>query len=207
MVRVLLRLAKIGIIFILEALIVEDALFLCIGQGLRLDLLLEVEQGSELSCDRFRQSFELDFLLAARAGHEGEGDPQRGPAVLEEVHDAVCVEYMSAGEAGTRLRTELCRVADVAELVLVYTIEVAYLLSAGCIEAGKAFAFLGNTFACMATRLVCLLTELDFRLVFLFFFLFFLFLNRLLKLNRLLDLGGITTFLHHFLCYLLHHSL
>ena len=197
MVRVLLGLAKVGIIFILEAFIVEDALFLCIGQGLRLDLLLEVEQGSKLCCDRFGQSLELDFLLAARAGHEREGDPQRGPAVLEEVHDAVCVEYVSAGETGARLRTELCCVADVAELVLVYTIEVANLLSAGCIEAGKALAFLGDAFACMATSLVGLLTKLDFWFVFLFFFF-------LLFLNRLLDLGGNITILHHFFCYLLH---
>ena len=117
--------------------------------------------------------------------------------MLEEVHDAVCVEYVSAGETGARLRTELCCVADVAEFVLVYTIEVANLLSAGCIEAGKALAFLGDAFACMATSLVVLLTKLDFWLVFLFFFFFFLFLNRLLKLNRLLDLGGSSTILHH----------
>ena len=116
--------------------------------------------------------------------------------MLEEVHDAVCVEYVSAGEAGARLGAELCRVADCAELVLVHTLKVANLLSTGCIEAWEALAFLGDAFACMATSFMSLLTKLDFRLIFLFFF---------LVLNRLLDLlGGSSTTLHHRLRYLLH---
>jgi len=40
----------------------------------------------------------LDLLLAARAGHEGECDPQRAPAVLEQIDHAVGVEDVAAGK-------------------------------------------------------------------------------------------------------------
>ena len=120
--------------------------------------------------------------------------------MLEQVHEAVRVEDVATGEARARLGTELRRVADGAELVLVDTLEVANLLGAGRIEAWKTLALLGDAFAGMATGFVSLLAELDFWLIFLLFFL----IRKLLKLggrilSGLLDLGRLSSFLHHFL--------
>ena len=61
-------------------------------------------------------------MLAVRAGHESESDPQRGPLVLKQLHDAVGVEDVAAGKLGAVLSAELLRVADRAQFVLVFTL-------------------------------------------------------------------------------------
>ena len=49
----------------------------------------------------------LNLLLAAGARHEGKGDPQRAPAVLEQIDDAVGMEDVAAGENTAGLSAEL----------------------------------------------------------------------------------------------------
>ena len=56
-------------------------------------------------------------------------------------------------------------VANCAKLVLVNPIEVAYLLSAFCIQAGKAVTLLCDTLACVTTCFVAFLTEGNWRLI------------------------------------------
>ena len=61
----------------------------------------------------------FDPFFALRALHEREGDAQGGPAVLEELKDAVCMEYVAAAQLNAWLFLELTRVADAAQLFIV----------------------------------------------------------------------------------------
>ena len=76
MVRELLRLAKVDVILIHKALIVENALLPGLNHGLSLNFLLKAEQRSKHGHDRLGQALGLDFLLATRTRHEGEGDSE-----------------------------------------------------------------------------------------------------------------------------------
>ena len=98
MVGKLLRLLVVYVVNVAQTCILENSLLLSMDQCLRLNLLLETKERSELGFDRLRESLHLDFLLAAGAGHEGEGDSEGGPLVLEEVDDAVRVEDVAARE-------------------------------------------------------------------------------------------------------------
>ena len=173
---------------------------------LALNILLHVEKWAKLGRNLLGEALlELDFLLAARALHEGEGDAQGRPAVLEQLYEAVCVENVAAAELRAGLLAELTRVADSAELFLIDTLEVSGLLRASWLEARKAPLFLGNTFAGVSATFVGLLAEcqgwlflrhdhllllLDFLfLLVLFNFLVFFLLLRLSNSSRKLDVN------------------
>ena len=96
MVGKFLRLLVVYVVNVAQTCILENSLILSIDHCLRLNLLLETEEGSELGLNRLRESLHLNFLLAAGAGHEGEGDSEGGPLVFEEVHDTVRVEDVAA---------------------------------------------------------------------------------------------------------------
>ena len=85
--------------------------------------------------------------------------------MLEEVHDAVRVENMTARESRASFCAELLRVADRAELVLVDTVEEASLLCAVSVKAGKALALFCDTLACVSAFFVSLLAEGDRRFI------------------------------------------
>ena len=80
-------------------------------------------------------------MLTVRAGHESESDPQRGPLVLQQLHDAVGVEDVAAGKLGAVLNAELLRVADCAKLVLVFTLVDTRCLCVVGFRAWCAFGF------------------------------------------------------------------
>ena len=83
MVGKFLRLLVIYVVNVAKACVAENSLIFRISQCLCLNCLFETEQGSELSCDRLRDSLELNLLLAAGARHEREGNSQGCPFVLE----------------------------------------------------------------------------------------------------------------------------
>ena len=60
-----------------------------------------------------------DFLLASRACHEGEGDLQSAPPVLEQLEHAVFVENMATAKLDARFVFQVACVADCAQLILV----------------------------------------------------------------------------------------
>ena len=125
-----------------------------------LNVPLQVEKRTKLGRNLLGEALlELDFLLAARALHEGERDAQGRPAVLEQLDEAVCVENVAAAELRAGLLAELTRVADSAEFFLVDTLEVSRLLRARWLEARKAPLFLSNAFAGVSTTFVGLLAE------------------------------------------------
>ena len=64
---ILLRLAKVGVALICEALVTEDALVTCMYHCLGLNLLFVADEGPENFRDRLRQASGLDVLLAAGA--------------------------------------------------------------------------------------------------------------------------------------------
>ena len=90
-----------------QALVAENPLLFGIDHRLTLNGLLQAQKGSKLGCNRPGYALKLDLSLAAWAGHEGKGDPQCGPLVLQKLHDAVCVEDVAAGQPGTCLRAQL----------------------------------------------------------------------------------------------------
>ena len=96
MICKLLRLAEVNVVFIGQALIIENALILGIYQGLFLYDLLKAEERAKLGCDRIRQSLQLDFLLATWARHESKCDAESCPFVFEELDHTVCVKYVAA---------------------------------------------------------------------------------------------------------------
>ena len=55
-----------------------------------------------------------DFLLASRASHEGEGDLQSAPSVLEQLKHAVFVENMATAELDARFVFQVARITDSA---------------------------------------------------------------------------------------------
>ena len=70
MVGKFLRLLVVYVVNVAQALILENSLLLSMDHCMRLNLLLETEEGSELRLNRLRESLHLNFLLAAGAGHE-----------------------------------------------------------------------------------------------------------------------------------------
>jgi len=142
----LLGLAKVDIAFFGQTFIVQEALLFGVDESLLFDGLLEAKEGSKLSGDGARNSLELDLGLAGWALHEGEGDAQARPLVLEKVHDTASVEHVTASETGTRLSSKFSRVADATELVCVDTTLVVGI-SASWVQAGQTFALVLNTLA------------------------------------------------------------
>lgn len=90
-------------------------------------------------------------MFAARAGHEGKRDPQRVPLVPQELHDAISVENVPAGQPRTRLVAKLLRVANCAQFILIHAIKVTHFLSAVFVEAGCALSFAFDSLALVAT--------------------------------------------------------
>ena len=83
MVGELLRLSEIDIAFSCQPLILKDPLQLGVDESFSFNTLLEADERAKFSCDLRWQSLDLDLLLAARARHEGKGDSQSRPSVLE----------------------------------------------------------------------------------------------------------------------------
>ena len=151
MVSKLLRLAVVEVARRRKSLILKNALFLSVDEGFFFDLFLQADEWSEFLSDGARDVLgHLDFMLAARAGHEGECDAQGRPSVLEELYDAIGVESVATGEPGAALGAELARVANGAKFVCVDTFEVSSGFGTLDIEARHAMAFLRITKARVA---------------------------------------------------------
>ena len=141
-----------------KSFITKDALCLSHLKSELLNTLFEADKRAQFASDGSGETFKRDLLLAARARHEGEGDSEGGPPVLEELDDTVGVEDMTARELGACFTTEFGCVANGAQFILISSLEVANALSTLGVEARKAVALLGDTFACMAA-LVSLVAE------------------------------------------------
>ena len=79
-----------------KPLICKDALFLSVLKSELLNTFFKANQRAKFTSNGIREAFERDLLLAAGARHEGEGDSEGGPFVLEELNDTVGVEDMTA---------------------------------------------------------------------------------------------------------------
>jgi hypothetical protein len=146
----LLRLVEVVVSRSRDALIVEDALLFCTGQSRLLDTFLEREERAKLIINGLGiGNTDFHLLLTVGTSHEAESDPEGGPLVLEELNNAVGVENMAAGEAGTGLSAELAGVADSAELILINTLIVTSSLGAVSVQARKAFLVILDAFASM----------------------------------------------------------
>ena len=99
MIGKLLWLLEVNVVFVGKTFIFEDTLISGIDQSLSLHDFFESKQRAKLLCNRLGHSLQLNFLLAARARHEGEGDPQSAPFVLQELHHAVSMEHVATREA------------------------------------------------------------------------------------------------------------
>ena len=124
MVRELLWFAKVGICWILETLIIQNTLLLSILEGQSLDLLFQAKERAKNCCYRLRDASDLDLLLAARTRHESKGDTESCPFVLEQLHYAIRVEDVPAGQFRARFFSKLLSVADGAKLCLIDSLEV-----------------------------------------------------------------------------------
>ena len=77
MVSKLLRFVVVEVAWSRDSFVSEDALAFSVFQCFLFDLFLQAEKWSELLSDFTRDVLvHLDFLLAARAGHEAECDAQ-----------------------------------------------------------------------------------------------------------------------------------
>ena len=119
MIGVLLRFTEVKVVFVLQSLVYENALLPGFDQGLLFHDFFESEHGTQLLCNGLGQLLELDLLLAAGALHECEGDAERAPPVLQQLHNTCSVKHVAASETRTSLSAELLRVADRAKLRLV----------------------------------------------------------------------------------------
>ena len=146
-----------------EALILVKALVLSDLKSHLLDRVAELVEGLELSIDQLAARL-FDLLLAAGARHEGEGDLEGAPLVLEELVDAVGMEDMPAAELHTGLLAKLARVADRAELACI----LKGVLVAALLQAGEAVGLTSGAVALM-TALVNFVALLDQGLAFLVF--------------------------------------
>ena len=81
--------------------------------------------------------------------------------MFKELHDAVRVENVAAGEARAGFCTELGCVAYAAQFILINSIVKASLLCARSIEAGKAFVFIWDAPARVSTGCMSLIAEND----------------------------------------------
>ena len=79
-------------------------------------------------------------MLAVWAGHKSESNPQRGPLVLQQLHDAIRVEDVAAGELGAVLSAQLLGVADCAQFFLILTLVDALGLGVDPLRALGAFS-------------------------------------------------------------------
>ena len=79
--------------------------------------------------------------------------------MLEQLDNTIGVEHVATAELRAGFGTELTRVADSAEFVLIGALEVSSLLSAVSVEAWKALALFRDTLAGVATLFMGLLTE------------------------------------------------
>ncbi len=96
---VLERLLVVDVAWSGQSFVLKDALFLSALHGKGLSFLFNAHKRSELGCDWLRESLaEVDLCVAARALEEAKGHADRCPLALEEVHKAVCVEDVAAGE-------------------------------------------------------------------------------------------------------------
>lgn len=78
-----------------QTAVIKNALLFCIDEGLFLHGGLEVCQGSKSPGNRVGYTLELNLLFAFGATHEGKGDTEGGPLVLEEFDHATCVEHVA----------------------------------------------------------------------------------------------------------------
>lgn len=101
-------------------------------------------------------------MLAARARHESEGDTESCPFVHEQLHDAIRVENVPAGQSRARLFAKLLCVADGAKLSLIDSLEVMTGgFSAIFLQAWQAFTLIFNTLARVTAFLVRFSAELQ----------------------------------------------
>ena len=110
------QVALVGVTWRHQPLALIQALVLSDLKSELFDTLIEFRKGGELLGDK-SAALNLDVLLAARAGHEGEGYLQGVPSMLEKLQHAVGVEDVAAAESDAGLFAQLACVADRAQLV------------------------------------------------------------------------------------------
>ena len=110
------QVALVGVAWRHQSLALVQALVLSHFKSELFDAFTELGEGGELLGDR-SAAFNLYVLFAAGAGHEGEGDLEGIPSVLEKLQHAIGVEDMAAAESDAGLFAQLACVADRAQLV------------------------------------------------------------------------------------------
>ena len=79
--------------------------------------------------------------------------------MLQQLHDAVRVEHVTAAQLGAGLSAELACIADSAQFILIGALEVPFSLRTGYIKAGQALALIRDAFAGMTALFVDLVAE------------------------------------------------
>ena len=97
-VRVSLRIAKVDVTLLKDALVFQKTLLFAIDQGQLFDFFLQAHQGVQVLANGFRDAPSFDLLVALGAAHECKRDLKRGPSVFEQVNDAVRVEHVAAAK-------------------------------------------------------------------------------------------------------------
>ena len=95
----------------------------------------EADKRAQDVSDRGGETFKRDFLIAAGARHEGEGDSESCPLVLEELNETISVEDMSTRELGTCFSTKLACIAYCAQLILIDALKVTFTLGTLSVDA------------------------------------------------------------------------
>ena len=90
-----------------------ESLILCDLESHLLKVVAQLSKSCQLSVNLRTARF-FDLLLARGASHEGKGNLQGAPPVLEELQHAIRMEDVAASESHTRLFAQLASVADSA---------------------------------------------------------------------------------------------
>ena len=98
------------------------------------NLISHLSKHFQLLIDLIAVGLCCNLLLARWASHEGEGDLQRAPAVLQQLQHAVFVEDMAAAELNARFIFEVAGVANGAEIVITDGFALFALLSKALTE-------------------------------------------------------------------------
>ena len=116
--RQLLQLAEKDVVLVAETALLVQTFLDRLFNGHFLDLFLVLEALQDEVCQLRHLVVYKDLLLAARAVQVAKRDLQCRVLALEHLGDAAGVENMSACQAHTWLLSQLARVANAAQLVL-----------------------------------------------------------------------------------------
>ena len=113
-----LQVSLVGVSCSGESLAQVQSLVVCHLKSHLFEVVAQLREFGQLCIDLWAARVR-DLLLAGGASHEGEGDLEGVPPVLEELEHAIGVEGVAAAELDAGLFAELAGVADGAEVISV----------------------------------------------------------------------------------------